>query len=159
MVFGWLWQGKDEVKMEIRLATLAEVNQAVELALRLWPDGDTEGRKEELEAMVQAEDAAIFLAFDGKMPAAYGQFQLRRDYVEGCETSPVGYLEGIYVEPEYRGKGLAAQILEKGQQWSRSKGCSEFASDCELDNRESLRFHRKNGFEEANRIICFVKKL
>jgi aminoglycoside 6'-N-acetyltransferase I len=131
----------------------------LELVMKLWPDGEKGERRDELREMIRAEDARIYLAFDGEKPVGYGQFQLRRDYVEGCETTPVGYLEGIYLEPECRGSGLAARLLEAGQAWSRSRGCKEFASDRELENEASQRFHRKNGFAEANRIVCYVKKL
>ena len=59
----------------------------------------------------------------------------------------------------YRAQGVAKQLLAACESWAREKGCAEFASDCELDNVQSLRFHLKMGFEEANRIICFTKKL
>ena len=58
-----------------------------------------------------------------------------------------------------RGQGLARALLGACEDWARSKGCTEFASDCELNNVQSLRFHLNVGFEEANRIICFTKKL
>ncbi len=89
----------------------------------------------------------------------FAQCRLRHDYVEGTDSSPVGYLEGIFVVEEYRKRGLAKSMLEACQQWAKEQGCTEFASDCELVNEESLKFHLKMGFEEANRIICFTKKL
>ena len=90
---------------------------------------------------------------------AFAQCQLRYDYVEGTNSSPVGYLEGIYVEPMYRKQGIAKKLLEECEKWSLKKGCTEFASDCELNNSISFNFHLSVGFEEANRIICFRKKL
>ena len=84
---------------------------------------------------------------------------LLNDYVEGTDFSPVGYLEGIYVAEAYRKHGIAGKLLDACETWAKSKGCTEFASDCELDNVQSLRFHLHTGFEEANRIICFTKKL
>lgn len=81
------------------------------------------------------------------------------DYVEGTATSPVGYLEGIFIKPEYRNKGLARELIKACEEWAKEKGCKEFASDCELHNEESRRFHMATGFDEANRIICFVKKI
>ena len=84
---------------------------------------------------------------------------MRNDYVEGTENSPVGYLEGIFVCPEHRKKGYAKALLLHCEQWAKAMGCTEFASDCELDNLGSLRFHLAMGFREANRIICFQKRL
>ncbi len=72
---------------------------------------------------------------------------------------PVGYLEAIYVAEDCRKQGLARELLDACQGWAKEKGCREFASDCELDNTQSLKFHLSVGFEEANRIICFTKKL
>jgi len=85
--------------------------------------------------------------------------QLRHDYVEGTSTSPVGYLEGIYVRPAYRKQGMARKLVSACEAWAREKGCREFASDCLLDNRDSLAFHLALGFMEAGRIICFTKDL
>ena len=89
----------------------------------------------------------------------FAQCQLRRDYVEGCDTTPVGYLEGVFVEEPHRRRGAARALVDACQDWARQQGCREFASDCELDNTGSLRFHLGVGFEEANRIICFTKRL
>ena len=89
----------------------------------------------------------------------FAQCQLRHDYVEGTDSSPVGYLEGVFVEEAYRRQGCAKKLLAKCEKWAKENGCSEFASDCELDNEDSLKFHIKMGFVEANRIICFTKKL
>lgn len=72
---------------------------------------------------------------------------------------PVGYLEGSYVRPEYRRQGWARRLLEAGQDWARSLGCREFASDCSLNNTGSIDFHEKTGFAIANRIVCFQKTL
>lgn len=60
---------------------------------------------------------------------------------------------------EYRKQGVAKELLSACETWAKSKGCTEFASDCELENVHSLQFHLNVGFEEANRIICFTKKL
>ena len=84
---------------------------------------------------------------------------LRHDYVEGCKTSPVGYLEGISIHEEYRHQGIARKLVSECEQWAREKGCSEFASDCELTNISSWNFHLSVGFQEENRIICFRKTL
>lgn len=60
---------------------------------------------------------------------------------------------------EYRKQGIARELLSKCDKWAKEKGCLEFASDCELNNVQSLRFHLNAGFEQANRTICFTKML
>lgn len=105
------------------------------------------------------EDAQLFLNYDGVIPVGFAQCQLRHDYVEGTDTCPVGYLEGIFVKEDYRHKGCARELLLECEKWAKMKGCKEFASDCEINNDTSLQFHKAMNFTEANRIICFTKKL
>jgi len=100
-----------------------------------------------------------FLYYADGTPAAFISLSLRHDYVEGTESSPVGYLEAIYVKPAFRGQGIARQLVEFGKSWAKGRGCSEFASDCELHNQASRQFHQKIGFTEANQIICFTMKI
>ena len=145
--------------MLIQKASLCYGSTVADLALQLWPDHRKEELREEFEALLVRDDAAVFLAFEGDLPVGFAQCQLRRDYVEGTESSPVGYLEGIYVVPAYRNCGTARRLLGACESWAKENGCREFASDCELGNTGSLSFHLSVGFAEANRIICFAKKL
>lgn len=145
--------------MDIIRAGLGEVNSLVELAVLLWPEHQAEALEHEFALLMAENKAAFFLARAGELPVGFAQCALRHDYVEGTSTSPVGYLEGIYVREEHRREGVAAGLLSACEAWARQRGCREFASDCGLDNAQSLRFHLAAGFEEANRIICFTKKL
>lgn len=145
--------------MIIRKANAADLAALTELGVQLWPDNEAGELAEEFSQIMAQEDAAFFIAFEGEQAVGFSQCQLRRDYVEGTESSPVGYLEGIFVADGFRRRGFAAQLLSACEAWAKEKGCREFASDCELDNADSLRFHLSLGFEEANRIICFTKKL
>ena len=140
-------------------ASEADVSAVAELACKLWPDHDPADMQAEYESLLAREDAAVFLFRDRDEAAGFAQCQLRRDYVEGTETSPVGYLEGIYVRENARGKCIARKLLSACEQWAKAQGCTEFASDCELDNTVSQKFHQAVGFEEANRIVAYVKKL
>ena len=129
------------------------------LASRLWPHHSASEMEAEMAELLEQDDAAAFLAYHENMPVGFAQCGLRRDYVEGTESAPVGYLEGIYVAENCRGRGIAKSLLTACEDWAKAQGCTEFASDCELDNAASLRFHLNVGFQEANRIICFTKKL
>lgn len=81
----------------------------------------------------------------------------QRNVVDGCLTSPVGYIEGIYVEPACRGQGMARLLIEHAVAWCRGRGCRELATDAELDDEAAQRFHRHMGFEETYRIVEFRK--
>ena len=143
----------------IRKAENKDLPILAELACQLWPDNTVEGMHSEFAEIIAKPDAAFFLAYADETAVGFAQCQLRHDYVEGTNSSPVGYLEGIYVADGYRQQGFARELLTACESWAKSIGCTEFASDCELDNVQSLKFHLNVGFEEANRIICFTKKL
>lgn len=141
----------------IRKAEEKDIPALAALALELWPEHSKEAMEAELKEWIPREDAAIFLLFVESKVIGFAQVCLRSDYVEGTQTSPVGYLEGIYVKPNHRRRGLGRSLVTACEVWIRRKGCQEFASDCELTNEESLLFHLHVGFLEANRIICFKK--
>ena len=143
----------------IQKAEIRGVSILAELACRLWPEHTPEEMRAEFAEIIAKPDAAFFLAYTDETAVGFAQCQLRYDYVEGTESSPVGYLEGIYVAEGSRKQGVARELLSACERWAKEKGCSEFASDCELDNLQSLRFHLNVGFAEANRIICFAKKI
>ena len=143
----------------IRKAEIKDLHILAELACQLWPDHTVEEMHSEFADTIAKSDAVFFLAYADETAVGFAQCQLRYDYVEGTDSSPVGYLEGIYVAVEYRQQGAARELLSACEGWAKEKGCTEFASDCELDNVQSLRFHLNVGFEEVNRIICFTKKL
>lgn len=135
------------------------VDEAAALAVALWPDDDFETWRGEMSAMVRSATDALLLYVIGGRPVAFAHFALRTDYVEGADASPTAYLEGIYVQPEYRRRGIARALLAEGERWARAQGCRQLGSDAELTNENSRLFHEKAGFREANRIVCFIKEL
>lgn len=143
----------------VKKAKREDIDLVVYLANLLWTDASAEDLKEEFTDIFSTGNTQVFLKYVNEKPVGFAQCQLRNDYVEGTETSPVGYLEGIFVMDGFRNKGFAKELLSECEAWAKEKGCVEFASDCELDNRESLCFHMAMGFTEANRIICFTKNL
>ena len=144
--------------MEIKKAALSEVKIIAGLAIQMWDSHTVEELELDFEGHIKS-GGAVFLAWNHDEAIGFAQCGLRHDYVEGTDSSPVGYLEGVFVTSEYRRQGIAKMLLLACQNWAKEQGCVEFASDCELTNEESLRFHLNMGFEEANRIICFTKKL
>ena len=143
----------------IKRAGMKEARELADLAIQMWTDHERKDLEAEFRMLVMNDEAACFIKYAENRPIAFAQCQLRHDYVEGTKSSPVGYLEGIYVQEIYRKNGYAAELLSECEKWAKEKGCTEFASDCELDNADSFRFHMSLGFEEANRIICCRKNL
>ncbi len=125
----------------------------------VWPEHTPEELARIIVNYICSENSAIFAEIVNGEYVGVALCCLRNDYVEGCETSPVGYLEGVSVKEDFRNQGVAKRLVEECEQWAREKGCTEFASDCELTNTESRIFHLAIGFQEQNRIVCFKKML
>ena len=105
-------------------------------------------------------EAVLVAVAPGAQPAVIGFAEVsRRAYAEGCDTSPVGFLEGWYVIPERRGQGVGRALVDAAEAWARGLGCREFASDAVADNAGSAAAHRRLGFEEVVVIRCFRKSL
>ena len=143
----------------IRKAKECDAATIAALAAKMWTSATEAALKDEFEDLLLNGDTAIFLYIQDHNAIGFSQCQLRRDYVEGTDTSPVGYLEGVFVEQAYRRMGYGRMLVQACENWAKERGCSEFASDCELHNTDSLHFHLHYGFLEANRIICFTKKI
>src|SRR5690606_22910837 len=124
--------------MEIVKATKKDIEEIEQLALLIWPDNIADEHKMEFSKLIDDKKAVLFIANIENQSIGFAQCQLRSDYVEGTESSPVGYLEGIYVKEEHRRNGVAQQLLSACEEWAKRKGCVEFASDVELENDESL---------------------
>jgi aminoglycoside 6'-N-acetyltransferase I len=153
--------------IQIRHAEQGDRADWAGLRLALWPDEDEEthrlaverffGKARTLGAM---PEAALLAVAPGSHPAVIGFAEVsRRAYAEGCETSPVGFLEGWYVIPEHRGQGVGRALVDAAEAWARELGCREFASDAVADNAVSAAAHRALGFEEVVVIRCFRKNL
>lgn len=143
----------------VQRATKDDSRILAEMAVQMWDDNTTDELEAEFKETLNCEHSAFFIKYANGMPIGFAQCGLRTDYVEGTDTSPVGYLEGIFVKLNYRKNGYAKELLFACEMWAKDMGCTEFASDCEIDNIGSLKFHMAMGFDEANRIICFRKTL
>lgn len=143
----------------IKNAEKKDTSVLAHMAVKMWQDSSVLELEEEFKEIIHNDNAVIFIKIVDEKPIGFAQCQLRFDYVEGTQSSPVGYLEGIFILEEYRHKGYAKELLMACEQWAKEKNCSEFASDCELDNHNSYKFHTAVGFTEANRIICFKKHI
>ena len=126
------------------------------LCVELWQHASVDSMLQEMSDGALAHN---FLYIFENEYIAFISLSLRGDYVEGTKSSPVGYVEGIYVKPEYQGKGVAKKLVDFAKKWSSENGCSELASDCLLENEDSRRFHNRIGFKEANTIVHFTMEL
>jgi aminoglycoside 6'-N-acetyltransferase I len=115
---------------------------------------------EENRIIFEENKDKFILAFADDKPIGIAHVSLRNDYVNGTELGGTcGYLEAVYVKPEYRLNGIAVALVRLCEEWAKENGCREFASDCLLDNTESYHFHLKIGFTETERCIFFRKEI
>jgi aminoglycoside 6'-N-acetyltransferase I len=133
----------------------------VRLRHALWPHLSEQRHRVEASSILERADRACsFLVRDAGMAAiGFAEATLRQDYVNGCTTSPVAFIEGIFVVPDWRRRGAARCLCDAIEEWAASLGCSELASDTDLGNRGSQRMHGALGFEETERVIFYRKLL
>lgn len=130
------------------------------LALRqaLWSWDEAEHLKEMAAIIAGSTTKAAFIASNSNHQAqGFAEAGLRHDYVNGASSSPVAFLEGIYVAPEFRGEGVARALVSVIQTWASALGCTELASDVLIDNADGLALHKALGFRETERVVYFIK--
>ena len=149
------------VAWRIRAACAEDAPGWLALRAALWPDEDAASMQADIADMLaEPGRCANSLAVDAQQRLiGSAEATLPHDYVNGTETSPVGFFEGWYVVPEQRGRGIGRALLDAAQAWARSRGCTEFACDALLDNHDSQRAHLACGFAETERVVYFRKPL
>jgi len=147
--------------MIIERGTAEHFDDWVRLRQALWPDETTEEHRRYAASLIdRPKDAIVYLAREqGGNIIAFAEATLRRDYVNGCSTSPVGFLEGLYVAAPYRGRGLARLLNKALEEWAAGLGCTEFASDVLLHNESGQKAHEALGYEETERVVFYAKRL
>jgi len=143
----------------VRRGALADASALARLRHALWPEGSEEHHRSELERFFAGSPAApVLVAEDRSGLLGFAELSIR-PYAEGCESGRVGFLEGWFVVPAARHRGIGRKLVAAAEAWARSSGCTEFASDAEADNEESAAAHRALGFEDVGLIRCFRKDL
>ena len=133
----------------------------LELRLALWPDATADDHRGYMAiSLAQPERYLQLMLYDERrQPLGFIEGSIRSDYVNGTGSSPVGFIEGVYVVPSRRRKGVARQLYAAIADWAKARGCRELASDALVDNEVSQRAHRALGFRETERVVYFTKAL
>lgn len=146
----------------VRPATPRDAAAWLQLRYALWPEGSAAEHREEIERFFSGdarEPVMVLLAEDGAgRPVGLAELSIRA-HAEGCRSDRVAYLEGWFVVPEARRSGVGRALIAAAEEWGRSQGCSEFASDAQPDNEVSAAAHRALGFTEVGLVRCFRKDL
>jgi len=147
--------------ISITVATTEDAADWAAMRQTLWPKGNPGQHDADIARLLAVPgDTINFIArADDRRPTGFAEAGLRHDYVNGTESSPVAFLEGIYVEPAFRRAGVARQLVEAVENWARQQGCSELASDTGIANIASQKLHDALGFTETQRVVYFRKVL
>lgn len=145
--------------MVIRLVEERDTEEWLRLRLTLWSNHTVDEMRAEMAELRADESTPVFVAErgDGTL-GGFVEAGLRK-YADGCDTSPVGYIEGWYVHADLRGQGIGRALVQAAEDWALKQGCVEMGSDTWLDNEVSYRAHLAIGYEEAERLIHFRKRL
>lgn len=145
----------------IEAVTARSRDDLLGLRRALWPHCPDERHRREIETMLSAPDRfAAFICYDSSgLPAGFAEAAVRGDYVNGTSSSPVAFLEGIYVAPAFRRTGIARELIAAVSRWAKRSGLTELASDADVGNETSHAMHLALGFEETERVVFFRKLL
>ncbi|ENU94191.1 hypothetical protein F971_00085 [Acinetobacter vivianii] len=131
----------------------------LQLRILLCPDHEDAHLLEMRQLLEQPHTLQLLSYNDQQQAIAMLEASIRYEYVNGTQTSPVAFLEGIYVLPEYRRSGVASTLVQQVEDWAKQFSCTEFASDAAIDNTISHAMHRALGFQETERVVYFKKKI
>jgi aminoglycoside 6'-N-acetyltransferase I len=136
-------------------------NDWLQMRSRLWSDASLEEHRAEMADLLNdSQNCAQFMAYSGAGQAVgFAEASVRHEYVNGTNSSPVAYLEGVYVEAGARRTGLGAALIDAVAAWGQAQGCTELASDAPMENAVSQDVHLALGFVVTEKVVFFVRPL
>ena len=147
------------MNVNIRRGTSEDQTEWLRMRRDLWPDVEEEDLFREMSRILNDPMTPVFVAerLDGRL----GGFieTGTRKYAEGCDTSPVGYIEGWFVDEDLRSLGVGKALVAVAEDWARGQGMQEMASDTWLENEASISAHLRMGYDEVERSVHFAKML
>jgi aminoglycoside 6'-N-acetyltransferase I len=147
-------------ELKIRRIRAADKPEWLRMRVALWGEHeDVDELESEMETLFNDEMTPIFVAI--RADGGLGGFVEAgtRKYAEGCQSSPVGFIEGWYVDADLRRQGVGAALIRAAEEWARGLGLTEMGSDTWLDNGTSIQAHLKLGYQEKERLVHFAKQI
>ena len=146
--------------MRIRAYEPGDASEWLRMRAALWPDEPRTALADGMPEWLARPDTVVLVAERSDAGGLAGFAEVgTRPYADGCDTSPVAYLEGWYVDADVRRRGVGAALVRAAEGWARARGLREFASDALLDNVTSHRAHEAVGFAEVERAVRYRKAL
>lgn len=146
----------------MKIRTVEKCDKAEWLMMRraLWP-AEKEAHEQEIEKFFNQTSIDIenaFIACQGETIQGFLELNVR-SFAEGSRNSGVPYIEAWFVKPQFRNQGIGKNLIVHAENWAIERGFSEIASDTTLDNTRSIALHKHLGFQETERVVCFLKAL
>jgi aminoglycoside 6'-N-acetyltransferase I len=153
------------VATTVRQAQISDQHDLAKMRELLWPDSSIEEHRKEVDAVLRTGrygtlPMAILVSQD-EDGALTGFLEVGlRSHADGCDTAqPVGFVEGWFVHEAFRRQGIGKALMQSAEEWARSHGCQEMASDTWIDDERSQRTHQALGFEVVDRCVHFRKTI
>jgi aminoglycoside 6'-N-acetyltransferase I len=150
--------------IQVRIGRPADARTVARQFVALWREGTLPEHEGEAAAILLGKapstlPVVLFVAEVERQVVGFVEVGLR-SHADGCDPGrPVGFVEGWYVEPEQRGRGVGRALMGAAEDWARSQGCHELASDTWIDNEPSQRAHEALAFEVVDRCVNYRKSL
>jgi len=149
-----------ERNFRIRQLRESDITEWFRLRRLLWEGSTDDEHKTEMLDIYEHQETQLVLIAETEVGKLIGFLEASiRSFVEDCHSEYVGYLEGWFIEPEYRRRGIGRKLVREAENWARKKGCEEMASDAEIGNELSLSAHLNLGYEETSRLVHLRKDL
>jgi aminoglycoside 6'-N-acetyltransferase I len=148
--------------MTIRSYHPADLTEWMRMRRKLWPElpADETAQRADCAAWLARKNSIVLVSQRSESSRLCGFIEVgEREFADGCDTCPVAYLEGLFVDKDLRGKGIGRELIRTAEDWAVANGYYEFASDALLENLPSQQAHESMGFVEVERAVRYVKRL
>ena len=140
-------------------AGINDLNAWITLSDKLFKDTNKDELQKDYHQMMSSEKHRNILVKNKQTFIGFIDISIRTEYVEGASSSPIGYIEGIYIEAQFRKMGIARKLIKLAEDWFVEKGCKEVGSDTWDWNKDAQEFHKRLGFKEEDVLVHFIKKI
>ncbi len=144
--------------IEVRPTSENDFEQWSRMRAALWPSSAAQNHLAEIQEFFGKDTFQGWVAIDGEKYIGFAEASIR-PFANGCDSRPVVFFEGVWVDEAYRRTGTGRKFVEAIESWANSNGLNEVGSDAELSNTLSHSCHQKWGFEETERVVYYRKKL
>ncbi len=146
--------------MMVREITPGDHSDWLRMRRSLFPDCSDSMHTLEMKEFTDSTATRAVFVVERDSSGLCGFIELSiRDRVDGSSSRQVAYVEGWYIDPDHRRRGLGRELMKQAGAWANSRGLTELASDAEVENQGSIRAHKALGFRETFRLVHFLTRV